>query len=686
MSSKILVCCVLFISIILYGPKTFSQSDTDPMVEQIIEELSANMPDDFDFSELAERLNFYRKNPVEVNKITAEQLHELFFLTPLQINSFLEYRKENGKLLDLLELQSIDGFDLITVHKFVNFIYVGQPNSLNTITVKNLYQKGANDLMVRYGQYLEKQKGYQISQKSGNTAYAGSPQRMLVRYRYNYGRDVSASLNMEKDAGEDYFPKNKSIGFDFSSANIFIRNMGLVKKAVVGDYSLQFGQGLTLWSGLSFGKGAMITNLAKPELGLQPYKSTNETLFLRGIASTVSYKSLQITPFLSVRKLDAALDSTTDIGQQISSMSQSGLHRTLTELANKDAVLQTIYGANIQFTKHNLNTGLTAYQTRFDHQVQAGQLLYNQFEFSGSRLTNIGFNYGLTLKNTYLFGEAAYSGSNKLAYINGVMSSISSRLSVVILHRNYPEDYHSFFNQAIAEASNSVNEKGVYAGMLIKPVNKIDIAIYSDFFRFPWLKYGIDAPSMGHELFSQLTYTRNKKTKFGIRYKLEQKQDNDALDNAVNFLQEVTKQSFRLDFSSKVNKFLTLRNRVELLEYQREAVKKEPGWMIYQDLIFDSMKSRFSGNLRLAYFNTHGFNSRIYAYENDVLYSYSIPAYQNNGLRFYCNGRYTFNRNIDFWIRYSISKYNNMDTIGSGNDEITGSKRSEIKVQFRYLF
>lgn len=674
------VSILLSLFIFFFSRIAFSQSETDPIVQQVIEELSEDMPEDFDFSDLIERLNFYRKNPVEVNKISRDQLNELFFLTPLQINALLEHRQETGNLIDLLELQSIEGFDLITIRRFLNFVYIGLPNSLNALTLKNLYRKGANDLIIRYSQYLQKQKGYQSSADKP-APYAGNRQRLLFRYRYYYGRNISASLNMEKDAGEPCFSGNKSFGFDFNSANVFVKNIGAVKKAVIGDYSLQFGQGLTLWSGLSFGKGAMISSLAKPALGLQPYKSVNEALFLRGVASTIQYKFLEITPFLSFRKLDAGFDV-----NEITSMPQSGLHRTATELNNKNSVSQTVYGANIRYAKHNLNVGLTAYQTRLNHPVQAGQSFYNQFYFSGRQLTNLGFNYGFTIKNTYLFGETAYSGNGSIAFINGLMSSISPKVSVVLLHRLYPENYHSFFNQAVAEASNAINENGFYSGLAIKPGPKWDISVYSDFFRFPWLKFGVDAPSTGHELFGQVSYNPSKKTKWAVRYKLEQKQENDDIDNAINILQDVRKQSYRVEWSSKVNKNITLRNRLELANYKKETQKMELGWMFYQDVIYDPMKSRYSGNMRLAVFNTPGFNSRIYVYENDVLFGYSVPAYQNQGLRFYLNGRYTFTRKTDLWMRYSLSKYKNLQSIGSGSEQITGSGRSEIKLQLRYQF
>ena len=665
---------------------SFAQNEIDPIVIQIIDDLSDDLPEDFDFSELTERLQFYRKNPVEINKISQEQLQELFFLNQIQIHAFLDHRKESGKLISLLEMQTIDGFDLITIRRLINFVYLRLPNSLESLSFKNLYQQGTNDLMVRYSQYLQPQKGFITSSDKGIKTYTGTPQRILLRYRYYYGRNISASLNMEKDSGEPFLP-GKSIGYDFSSVNIFVKNIGAVKKAVLGDYSLQFGQGLTLWTGLSFGKGALISNLAKPDLGLQPYKSTNEILFLRGVSATINFKQIEFTPFLSLRKIDASLNGAEN-QQEISSMSQSGLHRTINEVANKNAASQNVYGLNIKYVRRNINAGLTGYQTYFSNSVQAGQLLYNRFQFSGKRLTNVGLNYSYNLKNTYFFGEVAYSRSTirSSAFINGLMSSISSNVSLVILHRHYPANYHSLFNQAVAEASNAVNENGLYAGVLLKLIARWDLAVYSDFFKFPWLKFGVDAPSSGHEIFGQLTFTPSKKTKYMLRYKLEQKQENDDLANIVNFIQDVVKQSYRLEFNTKFSKVLTLRNRFEVMNYKKENQKRELGWMAYQDLIYDPMKSKYSANMRFAYFNTPGFNSRIYAYENDVLYSYSVPAYQNQGIRFYLNGRYTLSKKLDAWMRYSISKYQNLDVIGSGAEQIQGSSRSEMKLQLRYQF
>jgi hypothetical protein len=87
----------------------------------------------------------------------------------------------------------------------------------------------------------------------------------------------------------------------------------------------------------------------------------------------------------------------------------------------------------------------------------------------------------------------------------------------------------------------------------------------------------------------------------------------------------------------------------------------------------------------LQYFETGGYNSRIYAYENDVLYSYSIPAFFDKGYRYYFNINYDLKRNLSIWVRWAQTINSDKTTIGSGLDEIPGSHRSEIKVQALWL-
>lgn len=674
---------IMLLPVLFTGAKAFSQTENDPVTEQIIESIAENVSENFDYSELTERLNFYRKYPLNLNKTNNGQLQEFYFLSPLQINAVLQHIEENGPLLNLLELQGIDGFDLPTIRKLLNFVKLNGPDPFIGISAANLLNQGRHDLILRYGQILENQQGFMIPDSSDRSRYLGTPQRFLTRYRYSFGQHIAASINMEKDAGEQFFAGSQTKGFDYYSASLSVKNVGKIRQLVAGDYALKFGQGLALWSGLSFGKGADIASITKQNIGLLPYTSFNEVLFFRGIAATLVYKNFAFTPFISFRKADAGLEDET---AGINSLGLTGLHRTQNEISNKNAAKQLLFGSAVNYNYNALNIGATAYHSSFDKAFEAGRYLYNQFEFAGSKLTNFGLNYNYTLYNTYFFGEAAHSAGSGYAFTNGLISSISPKVSAVFLHRNYQKDYHSFYNQAISEGSTAVNERGFYSGLTVRPVSGWELSAYADFFRFPWLKYGVDAPSMGYELFGQLAYTPNKRLKVVTRYRYKQKEENDDDENTANMLQPVNKHNYRLELNYKINDDFMIRNRVEMSQYKKQPGAAETGYLAYQDVVYNPVQSKFSGNLRFSIFDTSGFNSRIYAYENDILYSYSVAGYQDSGLRYYVNGRYTLKKGIDVWARYSMTSYTDRQSIGSGLDEIAGNKRSDVRLQLRYQF
>lgn len=671
--------CKMVIFCLLLSKISHSQVQNDIVMEQIIESMAQNFSEDHDYSEIIERLNHYRKTPININEATKEQLEDLFFISPIQLNAILNHREANGLFVDVLELQSVNGLDIQTIRWLLNFIVVLRPGDFRTLSFKNVILKSEHDLMLRFGQILEKQSGFSSSDKNEAGTYSGSPMRMFARYRYNYSDFLFASVNMEKDAGEPFSFKNGLKGFDFYSANLSYQGKGQIRKIIVGDYALQFGQGLSMWAGAGFGKGANLGSIARRDVGLRPYSSVNESFFLRGIAGTFEWRKFLISPFYSGRRIDAGISDF-----QISSLQLSGLHRTKTEIFNKNAISQRAYGANLQYKDEDLTIGLTGFQTRFSIPFAKGNTLYQQYNFIGSALNNLSLHYSYTFKNAYLFGETAHSLNSGFASMNGLISSIASSVSLVLLYRNYERNYHSFFNQALSESSNAMNERGFYSGLAIRFNKEWELFTYADFFKFPWLKFRVDGPSTGLELFGQMTYTPNKQFKLLGRFRQQRKEENSE-DLEVG-LDIVDKQDLRLELNYKISDDFAIRNRVDIVRYQKGLSYPEFGFLSIQDVIYDSMGSKFSGNIRFAIFETSGFNTRVYAFENDVLYAYSVPAYQGKGIRFYVNGRYKLSRKTDLWIRYAMINYSNQETIGTGGDLIEGNKRSDIRLQLRFQF
>ena len=663
---------------------TNAQEKEDRFIKDLIESLAENLPEDFDLSELQDKLIFYKKHPINLNNTTADELKNLVFLSPLQISNLFSHLKLNGKLIDVYELQSIAEFDTQTIERILPFITLNSSGITEKITLNNLFKLSDNDLIIRFGQLIQKQKGYN---NLPGSRYLGSPERLLWRYKYNYANRISASLILEKDAGEFLIGGEKQKPFDYQSAHIGIYNTGKFKKIILGDYTLQFGQGLTLWSGFAFGKAPDVASVAKKNVGLKAYTSSNEYSYFRGLATTISISTnIIFTPFISFRNLDASLSTNSKGEEVLSTINETGYHRTANEIKNKNSINQQVFGGVLQYQKNNLDIGIIAYQTQFSNNFITDNQPYRTYNFEGNSLTSFGLNYNYSFKNTYFFGEGGKSLKGGMAYLNGALVSLSSKVSLAILHRNYDKNYHNFFNQATSEASEAFNEKGFYTGINITPAKAWNISLYADYFKFPWLKFRVDAPSDGYEILAQLTYAPTKTFKSFLRYKSEIKQQNTDLDVAINYLDQVRKESYRADVSWKLNKSISLQNRFEVSQFKKGEVKAEYGLMVYQDIDYSPMFAKLSGNIRVAYFNTPSYNSRIYAYEDDVLYNFSFGMYSGKGFRTYLNLKYKLGKKINFWARYALFYYNNVDKISAGLDEIIGNKKTDIKLQIRYQF
>ncbi|SEM15483.1 Helix-hairpin-helix motif-containing protein [bacterium A37T11] len=673
---------------IFFGNVTvvLAQEENEELIEQLMDQMAADLGEDFDYSELAEKLSYFRKHPIDINLTNGDDLAELRFISPMLITNLLLYREESGPFKSLYELQAIDGFEESTIKYLMPFIKLSSLNGITELGDAGQTIPIRHDLIIRYGRNIQPQLGYIIPDTVNRSRYLGSPDRMFLRYRYQQNNHLQVSLNMKKDPGEQFFTGSQKRGFDFYSASISVKDIGALKQVVLGDYSLQFGQGLALWTGLSFGKGAMLSGLARQGQGLKPYTSANETLFLRGAATTVGFHHWSITPFVSLKKVDAHVELGPDSTAQVSTLSTSGYHRTPTEIANRESLNQYLYGLNVQYKNRNLTIGSTLFQTHFDHIFAPHEELYRKYAFTGDQLNNANIYFQYGIRNVYIFGEGARSFNGGLAVVGGSMITLTHHLSLALLYRDYGKNYQAFYNQAIAEGSEAANEKGFYSGLTFQPSRRLEWTFYTDVFKFPWLRYRVEAPSQGYEAFSQATYAPNKRTKIILRWRYRHKEENSSEDLTEKMLANVIYTQYRAEGQYEVNQVFTIRTRTELIHYSKEKEEPEIGYMMYQDILVKPPRLPLSGNIRLAYFNTDGYNSRIYAFENDVLYGYSFPLYQNQGLRYYANLRYRMGRKMDVWLRYACYKYFEQQEIGSGLDLIEGSIKSDFKVQWRYQF
>jgi hypothetical protein len=634
-----------------------------------------------------QQMDYLRKHQLNINKASADELAELNIISDIQLQYLIRYRTALGALISIYELQAVPGWDIATIQKLVPYITVtgdGFPIPALPVCIR----EGDHSLLMRYSRVVEKAKGY----KEPGRTYLGSPDKMLLRYRFNYKSRLQWGILADKDAGELFFAGRQRYGFDFYSFHFCLSTPSLVRTLVVGDFTVNMGQGLISWQGMSTGRSGESLSIKKQSATLHAYTSAGEYNFHRGAGITLQRRRWETTFFIAAKKQDANLVADSTRGNEyVSSFPVSGYHRTQSENADKATVLQRSIGTNVRYRSTAFNIGINAVWYTFSKPVQAADEPYNLFAIHGAATGNASIDYSYTYRNLHLFGEAAVDNNNGTAFIGGALIALNQAMDLAFVYRSIEKEYRSMYGSAFTENTRPVNEEGLYTGISVRPSRGFMINAYTDVFRFPWLRFRADAPGTGAAYLIKVAYNPNKQSELIIWYGNKTKPANSDADLPTRMVTDFARESFRLQCRISVGRSVILQHRAELVWYNEKAGSAgSHGFLGYVDGFYKHDHNKWSGNIRLQYFEADSYDSRLYVFESDVLYGFSIPAFSNAGFRYYINlNMDILNRKnkdtrikVELWVKWAQTIYNqNVSSIGTGADEITGRKRSEIKIQ-----
>ncbi|HNY06930.1 MAG TPA: hypothetical protein PKL64_02460, partial [Bacteroidales bacterium] len=129
---------------------------------------------------------------------------------------------------------------------------------------------------------------------------------------------------------------------------------------------------------------------------------------------------------------------------------------------------------------------------------------------------------------------------------------------------------------------------------------------------------------------------------------------------------------------------VSLKSRIEYVKNSVADAEAKNGFLIFQDISYKSKRWSLTSGYGL--FDTDGYDERIYVYESDVLYAFSVPSFEDKGSRFYVLIAFCPVKNLDLWIKYSQTAYGDKQVVGSGLEAINASHKQEIKIQMRIKF
>jgi hypothetical protein len=621
-------------------------------ITEIAEELAANDSDPEAAGRYVEQLHELTENPVKINSADESELSRLFFLSDFQVKALADHITRSGNVVSFFEIASIPGFDRQTAEMMIPFTDISGYNSSSPDSIR-----------FRSSLHLN----FIIKPGEKDTSYIGPSYKLLTKYRFTAGK-FAGGFTTEKDPGEKMF--------DFLSGYLAYAGSGVIKKIIAGDFSARSGQGTHINSGIRTGLSLTAPGYMAARNEIRPFTSTDENNFFRGIAAQLYLGKAGMMLFFSHNRIDATTGLSRDSLLFAEGFYETGMHNKTSGLLRKDALTETSYGINLTYNFRYLKAGFCWSEYRYSIPVIPDiSDPENMYDFSGSTNRIYSFHYNSLINRILLFGEFSFNSPEKYALVQGATIRPSDRLTVNFLYRNYAAGYTSFHGNGPGINSSDSNEKGFLGNFTFEAAKHLFVSAGCDVSHFPWLKYGCSYPSSASRTEIRIKYMPEENLVFDISYNVRHTMSDEDLSQGIPQIEEINYHWFKgqVRYSPAERFIFTTR-----IDYKKVKNSGSTGMLFLQDMSYSFRQIPVSLWLRYSIFNTDDWTSRLYAYENDLLYSFSIPALSGRGSRSYIMLKWEIGKRAELRVKYALTSRTSANNYNEEKDE--------VKLQFRIWF
>lgn len=647
-----------------------------PPWQQLLSDLSSS--EDFEhvaWQDYEEDLEEMAQHPVNLNTATREELERMPFLTASQVEDILFYIYRYGQLKSMSELTLISSIGWYQRQLMSCFFYVADDGSKPAFpSLKTIAQYGKHEVMGMLKIPFYERKG----DASGTDGYLGYPYKHGLRYQFRYGNSVKLGFVASQDAGEPFFGDRNTMGYDFYSFYLQVKNLGRWKNITLGRYRLNAGLGLILNNDFSFGKLSALTSLGRSSSCIiRGHSSRSSANYLQGAAATYTLlKGLELTGFLSYRQIDATLSAG---GGGIKTILKTGLHRTVNEIAKQKIASNTLVGGNISYKRQGWHIGGTAFYTSFSLPLTPNKSqLYKRFAPEGNAFWNASISYGYISHRLTLSGETATGDCGSIATLNAASYLCSDHFTLMALHRFYSARYYSLFSNSFSEGSDVQDENGVYLGFTWIPAHHWSITAYSDFAYFAWPKYQTRESTQSWDNLVNILFQPSRVLTVGGRFRYKDKAG--ITTSRLRLYATISQKRW----SAKTSFDYTMSQAESAMKNEGDELSK--GYMVSEHIGWEWKWKQLKGTLRgcLGYFHTSDFASRIYAYEPGLLYQMSFGSYYGEGIRYALVARSEIGSHLLLVAKLGTTDYFDRSHISSGLQEISRSSQTDLEIQVKW--
>lgn len=601
-------------------------------------------------------LAYYQQNPIDINAVSPSELLAMGILQANQIESFVKHRQQIGRFNSIYELQTIPFWDIPTLRTLKSLLVCREATQHWTHASNSKHQ-----LIFRAENTLEQKIGFSAPTPRSKVRYLGNPMNTLIRYRGTWNGHIRGGLLMSKDPGELKYN-------DFTSAFLELKDTRGHFKLILGDFINQWGQGLMQSGSFSLGKSyESIKATQKFHGGGLVYSSSGESEFYRGINMQATFHQFQGQAYYSKRKKDLVLSKDSSFFR---AFQLDGLHRTSTEIAQQNRLQEYSSGMNLRYLSKNIQWAFAQTWTHWNYRFQPT----NPMDWRGNTLMNSSISYISQFGNKRISGEIAYTASSAWAMIHAISWAVNKKTDFSGIIRLYEAGYFSPMANAISESSSNKNEWGLFIGHQYQRTKYQRISSYLDLFRFPEASSSEWASGqLGWELLSRFQWDRRKRGQYFAQLKWTHK-------NLTNPTSPHDLFQGSIDWHKPLHRF-EWHGRIMWSHIQSKE-QNESGYLWLNDIEYH-MK-RFKVQIRTAWIWSGSYDTRLYAYEPSLPFSFLLPAYYDPSTRNLCIIEYKGRNNISIAFKMARTNYFQKEVIGSGLDAIASSHKTDIGLQVAY--
>ncbi len=587
----------------------FSQEVKIDTLEDVEEELFENIEEDSQLDEIIEKIEFIR---IELNRADVDDLTEIPFISRGDALKIVEYRDKIGGFKRKEQVFDIPGIDERVKALLYRNSYIQRERFDVRLRGRVLNKGGFRNVK---GDFINDFKTYQL----GFLAYS----------------NFSGGFVIEKDYGERRIDELVNFYFDYKGG-------GILRRFIVGNYILQFGQGILFWRPVRLGKG---TDAISPvqrsvENYAERYISTDEVKPFLGAVAVTKFKNFDLTVFYSSRKIPASFDST----GLVRYIDFSGINK-----GQKDILKRDVYGFFSVYGKRNFITGVSFAYQKFDKDFASS----TSRPYGGGKIYS-SFMWDFLFKRLNFFGELATQSGLNFSAVSGVVFDFEN-LKLAFQYRNLNPNFISVNGNTFGERYGEAwNEEGFYSSVKLK-LRRLYIWGYYDIFTFPVAKANDAKSGYDYRFELGISISRNMNAKILIREKsvLKGIKVYDDFGRGNWGERSERRKNFRVEVENKFQD-VVLRSRVEVLKMN--FTDEETGFLIYQGV---KMKV-FNGltfYARIAHFRSDSYSSRIYVYEDDLDGVVSLIPLYGQGLRWYFVLKYSYWKFLSIQFKYAESLF-----------------------------